>query len=283
MTPAPCFKYWMETHSDAFDAVLLDVDGVLVTARRAIPGSRALIEWLRAEKVPFALLTNDGCNSPKEKIRYLRDSGLCFNTDHIVSASHALVELAEERGWNGRLFFMMGELGKPCYAKAAGLRITRSLRRLKDCAGVIVGEKGYDWEEVITGVFNFLLRNPEAPFVVPNPDEYFAVGSGRLHPASGATARFVLQLCRSYGINVEPIYLGKPHEPIFDCAHHHLEKRAGRSLPRNRVVIIGDSLASDIQGGRAYGYHSALVLTGITTGAMLERSLVQPDLVFEAL
>jgi ribonucleotide monophosphatase NagD (HAD superfamily) len=46
---------------------------------------------------------------------------------------------------------------------------------------------------------------------------------------------------------------------------------------------VGDFIRSDIQGALDFGYCSALVLTGVTTRDMLDRSAVRPDLVFETL
>jgi ribonucleotide monophosphatase NagD (HAD superfamily) len=50
-----------------------------------------------------------------------------------------------------------------------------------------------------------------------------------------------------------------------------------------RTLTIGDRLDTDIAGARAAGLASALVLTGVTTPAMLEQSAIQPDFVFRDL
>jgi HAD superfamily hydrolase (TIGR01450 family) len=240
---------------------------------------------LRDRGVPFLLLTNDGCNSPAEKVDYLERGGLSFAIDELVSSSHALEELVQEKEWQGRTFFVMGALGDPCYARDAGLQTTRDLGVLATggCQGVLVGEKSYDWEHVIAGVFNFLVRHPHAPVVVPNPDVYFPVKGGRLHPASGATVGFVQFLCQTHGFEVEPIFLGKPYAPIFKHAQHVVEKRLGHSVPPDRLFMLGDSLASDIRGGCGYGIRTGLMLTGITTPKMLAASEVRPELVFASL
>jgi len=279
----PSFRPWLQSHRDELDAIVFDVDGVLMTARHPTPGSGELIDRLRADDVPFALLTNDGCHSPEEKTELLRSCGMEFSPGDIVSASHGLVELAAERNWAGKQFFVMGYLGNPCYAERAGLRSTCDADALCECAGAIVGEKKYDWEEVITAVFNFLIAHSDAPLIVPNPDEYFPGSSVSLHVASGAVGRFLQQLCRTYGHDVQPVYLGKPYAPIFLYNHHRIEKQLGRQVAHERVMIVGDSLASDIRGGLDFGYRTALVLTGITPRHMLSRSLTQPELVFETL
>ena len=278
----PSLTDWLAHHRDELDAIVFDVDGVLMKARRPVPGSAELVQQLRTDHFPFRLLTNDGCHSPEEKIALLGECGLEFTPDDIVSSSHGLVELAEARGWQGHTFFVMGYVAS-CYGEEAGIRMTTDLAALSSCTGVIVGEKSFDWEAVINAVFNHLIARPDAPLIVPNPDEYFAGRSQPFHIASGAIGRFLRQLCHTYGHRLEPTYLGKPYEPIFLHNHHQLEQELARALPRNRVVIVGDSLASDIKGGRDFGYRAALVLTGITTEAMLSDSDVQPELVCRAL
>jgi len=279
------FRTWFSSHAAEFDALLLDVDGVLMTSRTPLPGSRELVADLRESQFPFLLLTNDGCNSPAQKTAYLERGGLRFSIDELVSSSHALEELVQERDWHGSTFFVMGQLGDPCYARQAGIQTTRDLQALADgdCLGVLVGEESYDWEHTIAGVFNFLIHHRDAPVVVPNPDVYFPVKGDRLHPASGATVGFVQFLCQTHGFTIEPIFLGKPHSPIFRHAHREVERRLGRALPPSRLLMLGDSLASDIRGGRDYGTRTGLMLTGITTPAMLAAAGTQPDLVFTTL
>ena len=53
----------------------------------------------------------------------------------------------------------------------------------------------------------------------------------------------------------EPIIVGKP-------APHMMEFAAGR-LGAARPLMVGDRLDTDIEGGRAAGFDTALVLTGI--------------------
>src|SRR5699024_12399644 len=53
----------------------------------------------------------------------------------------------------------------------------------------------------------------------------------------------------------EPIIVGKP-------APHMMEFAAGR-LGARRPLMVGDRLDTDIEGGRAAGFDTALVLTGI--------------------
>jgi HAD superfamily hydrolase (TIGR01450 family) len=271
------FLDWLDAHPQALDALVLDIDGVLLLARRATPGSRELLARLRADHLPFLLLTNDGDHSPQEKAAILRDCGLEIQAEEIVSCANGLSQIAGEIGPNGAPFFIMGNLGLPCYAETAGLQTTRDLNLLHDCQGVIVGENDYDWESTINAVVNYFIQHPDALLVTPNPDEYYPDGRGGVRLAAGSVSRLIQRALASYGCPKAPLYLGKPHAPIFHMAHQRLEQMAGKTVERGRVMMIGDNLDADVAGAAAFGYRTAVVLTGITTATMLAAASQKPD------
>ena len=145
---------------------------------------------------------------------------------------------------------------------------------------MIVGERKYAWEKVVTDVFNFLVRTPEAPLVVPNPDVFFPGHAGQVRLASGAVTRLLVELCREYDFELHPIYLGKPYEPIFASNLRHLRQQTGRQMEIAKILMVGDSLSADIRGGNEFGHRTALVLTGLTKPELLAQSDVVPELVF---
>ena len=274
------FHEWFLAYRGEIDAVVFDIDGVLAAGGQRLPGAQEFLSGLRTDGVPFALLTNDGNHSVEEKTAYLNRHGFGLTPAEIVSCSDGLAEVAQERGLRGQLFFIVGDLGTPCFAEKAGLRGTRDLERLPECAGVIVGEENYDWAKVINGVINYYIRHPSAPMLVPNPDEYYPTKGSNIHVAAGGVARFMQRVLAVYGVRIEPVYLGKPFGPIFEHNHHLLERRAGRAIARDRIVMLGDSIASDIKGANEFGYRSALLLTGVTREMHLPTAVAKPELVF---
>ena len=277
------FSEWLDAHPHGLDALVLDVDGVLLLAKEATPGSRELLARLRADGLPFLLLTNDGDHSPSEKAATLQSCGLEIQATEIVSCAHGLRAIAKEHDCGGALFYVMGNLGTPCYAEAAGLRTTRDPADLPRCRGVIVGEDNYDWEPVINAVVNFFIAHPEALLITPNPDEYYPDGRGGIRLAAGSVARLIQRALATYGRPKAPRFLGKPHAPIFHTAHGRLERVAGKPIAKNRVLMIGDNLDSDVAGASAFGYRTAIVLTGITTPEMLADAALTPDWVWRGL
>ena len=99
---------------------------------------------------------------------------------------------------------------------------------------------------------------------------------------SGAQARFICTILKEAGVDVEPVYIGKPHPLVYQGIMGELEDRFGRKIVPDRIAMVGDSLASDILGANANGLCSCLVLTGITTPALAESAAEErkPQMIF---
>lgn len=278
---------WLTLNRERFNAVCFDVDGTVVRGPRQLPGAADMMAWLRAENIPFILLTNDGNHSIREKRDLIRSTGLSVDDHEIVSCGQALEWVVQHQQRQGQRFFVMGELGYPSYAKLAGLEEERDPSRIDHCAGVIVGESNYDWESAFNAVINFFIDNPTAPFIVPNPDTYWPNSKGGIGVGAGGKARFIQTVLSEYGRPVDITYLGKPYRAIYDYALSRLKDMGATfadNAPPRRALMVGDSLKSDIKGAIGAGFSSALVLTGITDREHLELEReIKPDLVFEAL
>lgn len=272
---------WFEGRRGEFDAVVFDVDGVLILEGRPVPGSLEFVKTLRERGTELSLLTNDGNHSIAEKNLFLRRAGFEFGDGEITSCAHGLVETAAALNLTGKAVFVAGDLGKPSYAAAAGMKCVTEIESLSACAAILMGEDSYDWQTTIDAIANHLILHPETPLIVPNPDEYYPRRGGGIHVAAGGTARFVAQVMAAYGRPIAPLFLGKPFRPIFAHNHAVMEARAGRRLDPRRVLMVGDSLASDVRGGRDFGYRTALLLTGVTREHHLENDRVKPERVFE--
>jgi HAD superfamily hydrolase (TIGR01450 family) len=282
------FLAWLQARHDDYSAVLFDIDGTLFAGNRTLPGAVETIAWLRRQHFPFCLLTNDGNHSPEEKSAMMRRAGLDIAPDEIVSCGMAINSFVTGHSLQNALFFVMGDLGDPCYAERAGLMVTRDTSRLAECAGVIVGEGRYDWQENISAVINALAANPRRPLLVPNPDSHWPNGpNGEIGIGAGGKARFIRMILSDMGVGIEPVFLGKPHQAIYDHALTLLKQKFGlpNKLDHRRIIMLGDSLRSDIRGGNHAGLTSALVLTGITSPGQTSGTTPEttPDIIFQRL
>jgi ribonucleotide monophosphatase NagD (HAD superfamily) len=62
---------------------------------------------------------------------------------------------------------------------------------------------------------------------------------------------------------------GKPYAPIYRCALETLDKAAGRTVDRARVLAIGDALATDVRGANGQDIDCLFVAAGIDAAATL--------------
>lgn len=280
------FEWWKEKHND-FSGILFDIDGTLISGKHALSGAPELISWLRSHEYPFYLLTNDGNHSRQQKSLFLCRAGVNVNYEEIISCASALESYAENNALKGSKVFVLGELGNPDYAEDAGLLVTRDLKEINDVSAIIVGEGEYDWQPYLTAALNYFVKNREAPLVVPNPDSYWPAGrKGEFGIGAGGKARFLVSLLDEMGIEKKPVYLGKPYKAIYEYAVEAMRRKfTGKTIHFERVLMLGDSLRSDILGANTAGLSSALLLTGITGHEQLKKASgdLLPDYVFDSI
>jgi len=86
-----------------------------------------------------------------------------------------------------------------------------------------------------------------APLVTPNVDPRLPVEGGEFLPGCGAIVAAV-----AVASGAEPVVVGKPERPLFDIALRRL------GLPAGATAMVGDSVPSDIRGGRNAGMRTVL-------------------------
>jgi 4-nitrophenyl phosphatase len=86
-----------------------------------------------------------------------------------------------------------------------------------------------------------------APLVTPNVDPRLPIENGDFLPGCGAIVAAV-----TAAAGVAPIVVGKPEPPLFRIALRRL------GLPSERAAMVGDSVESDVAGGRGAGMRTVL-------------------------
>jgi HAD superfamily hydrolase (TIGR01459 family) len=100
------------------------------------------------------------------------------------------------------------------------------------------------------------MRTRNLPLLCANPDIVTEIGDRRVE-CSGAVGQ------RYADLGGDVIYVGKPQPSIYEqCLAVAAELRRS-SASRERVLVIGDSLRTDIAGATANGFDSLFILGGI--------------------
>jgi HAD superfamily hydrolase (TIGR01450 family) len=243
----------------AYDHLLLDLDGTLVIGPTPIAGASEAVAAAREAGLGIGFLTNDPVSSRSAQERRLRTAGIAARAQEVVTSARALALLvAHELGEVAVLALGSDAFAREC--EEAGLRPEREPGAV---AAVLMGgssEIGYD--DLTRAVRAVLVHG--AALYGSNRDATFPARGGPA-PAAGP-----LVAALEHAVSRPARCAGKPEPAMF------LEARS--VLGDGRYLVVGDRLDSDVAGGAAAGMATALVLSGSTAQADLERwDGAQPD------
>jgi NagD protein len=241
---------------------LIDMDGVLISGNRLIPGAERFLERIKARGAQYLILTNNPIYTPGDLSHRLQAIGLDVPPELVFTSAIAMARFLDSQRPDGKAF-VIGESGLTDAIHRVGYVIT-------DIAPdyVVLGETlSYDLK-LITKAVRLIQRG--ARFVATNPDPSGPTDEG-LVPACGAMAALIER-----ATGVSPFFVGKPNPLMIRSALNHL------GLHSETTVMVGDRMDTDIVSGVETGLETILVLTGVTRREDVARFPYQPTHVLES-
>jgi HAD superfamily hydrolase (TIGR01450 family) len=120
---------------------------------------------------------------------------------------------------------------------------------------VLLDDEGFDWMDGLNKAVN-LLRRRTIPAIIANPDGAYPMSKRDVGIAIGGLAYMVEKITgRKF------IRFGKPDSQIFMFAMEHI-MQFHPGISKKDILMVGDTLHTDILGGNKFGLDTALVLTG---------------------
>ncbi|MXU64234.1 TIGR01459 family HAD-type hydrolase [Oceanomicrobium pacificus] len=243
--------------SGQYDALFCDLWGCLHNGRRAFPDAVAALQAFRATGGRVVLLTNsprpareveaqlDGMNVPRDAY------------DLIVSSGDA-AQAAMAAGQFGRRVYHIGPARDlPFFTAPDGTPYDVERVELAEAEGIIC-----------TGLFDDQTETPEdyrltiatgvnrgLKLLCANPDIVVDVGEKRIFCAGAIAAAYT-------EAGGESFYYGKPHAPIYQLARQKLAE-AGGGVEDDRILCLGDGIATDVRGGVGEGLDTLFVTGGL--------------------
>lgn len=250
---------------DQYKAIFFDAYGVLKNAHGLIPGIDQTINALIQADKPFYVLTNDASRSPDELAQSYERLGLpTVTADRIVSSGMLAREYLQLKVNHGTVAY----LGTPTsahYIENADLHALPIRDVDLDNAGeitalVLLDDEGFDWNTDLNKTIN-LLRRRNIPVIVANTDATYPVRGQQVAIAIGGVADMLERI-----VGKQFIRFGKPDAQLFMFAYDLLRDWPNGRMPiqKGEILMVGDTLKSDILGGNKFGFDTALVLTGNT-------------------
>jgi phospholysine phosphohistidine inorganic pyrophosphate phosphatase len=246
--------------------VLLDLDGVVYVGDSPVPGAADVVDWLAREGIPFRFLTNTSSRPRASIVEKL--SGM----DIPASEGDILTPAVAARSWlqdhsPGRPALFVPEATASEFTELDPLP-----GDVEEGAGaVVVGDLGEAWDfATFNRAFRLLMAEHRPTLVALGLTRYWRADDG-LRLDAGAFVRAL-----EYAAGTTAVVMGKPDEAFYQAAVDGLE------LDADDVVMVGDDIRSDVEGGQRAGLTGVLVRTGKFTAADLDGD-VTPDAVLESI
>lgn len=268
-----------------FKAIFLDSYGVIKNHKGLIEGVVDTIQYIRDEGIALRILTNDASRNQQSQADKFAILGLKnIEASHIITSGMMASEFIRNKISSGKVAYI-GTSQAASYiidTKVEAIPIDMVDIRYPDGISAIVflDDEGYDWSTTINHTIN-LLRRINVPVIVANTDRIYPVAKNDVSLATGGIAQLVESV-----IGRKFIKFGKPDSQMFMFALEHLQYE-GLDVTRQDILMVGDTLHTDILGGNKFGIKTALVLSGNTTERnaqlLIDSTGVVPDYIFESI
>ncbi|OSQ32243.1 TIGR01459 family HAD-type hydrolase [Thalassospiraceae bacterium SW-3-3] len=239
---------------EQYDAVILDLWGVVHDGVTPYPSSIPAMEALKKAGVPVALLSNAPRRSSVVVAR-MEDMGIARDLYGPAVASGEIAYsqlLARSDPWYaklGRRVMSVGPVRDMSMFEGQDVEIVKDVA---DADWLLVTGPNDDYDAV--SVYEDLLHAAKArdlPMLCPNPDREVIRGGDRIICAGAIAARYEV-----LGGNVR--WEGKPLASAYDFCLQLFDKG-----PDAKLLVVGDSLSTDVAGSNNAGLDVALVTGGI--------------------
>ncbi|GAA5104038.1 HAD-IIA family hydrolase [Wohlfahrtiimonas larvae] len=263
--------------ADEFDVLLLDGFGVLNVGAETIDGMPDIINSLVDQGKHAFVLTN-GATFPvvKNAERYPK-WGYSISPENVISSRSAVEHALPSHPLSTR-GKTWGVIGSPDYdastLKAKSVYLTEENVDAVD--GVIfLGTMEWNAGKQVW-LLESLSKRPR-PVLFGNPDVCAPLaGAFTVEPGT-----YALDIKAIDGVDVH--FFGKPFQLCYALSFNKILEVVGNIRP-DRVLMVGDTLHTDILGGNTFGMKTALMadygfLRGHNPYDFIEESGIQPDFV----
>jgi HAD superfamily hydrolase (TIGR01450 family) len=244
-----------------YKAVFFDAYGVLKNYNGILPGIEGTFKFLVENGIDYYILTNDASRSPEQLAdTYLSKGISAITPDRIISSGMLAREYLQYKIKCGTVAYL-GTEKSAHYIESAGLK-TLSIDKvdLNDLdniqAMVFLDDEGFIWNDDINKVIN-LLRHKNMSVIVANTDIAYPVNKHEISIAIGGLADMVEEI-----VGKTFIRFGKPDAQMFMFAYEQVLAKG--PIRKDEILMVGDTLFTDIIGGNKFGMDTVLVLSGNT-------------------
>jgi HAD superfamily hydrolase (TIGR01450 family) len=270
--------------TENYSVIFFDAYGVLKNFEGVIDGALDVLAELKRNGKELFIVTNDSSRSPRKmgQLYVHPEFGELFPEDRVISSGMLARDFLRSKVKTGLVAYL-GKKDSAYYIESAGLKAIP----LSECdehteigAIALLDDEGFDWQPDINRAIN-LLRHRTIPVVVANADKVYPVHGNAVAVAVGGIADLIESI-----LGRQFVRFGKPDAYMFSYCF----ARASAITPgvrRKDILMVGDTLETDIRGGNKFGIDTVLTLSGNTAKdnyqLLIDSSGVIPDFICESI
>jgi HAD superfamily hydrolase (TIGR01450 family) len=236
----------------AVGGVLFDIDGVLTTSWKAIPGAAETLRILNDHQIACSYLTNTTTRTRQEIAELLTEAGMDVTADEVITAAALTAEYVRNRYPGARCFLVNS--GRIAEEDMPGVDIVYS----SDFSGpktpdapdvVLLGGAGPEFNHLtLSWVYDWMAQG--VPVVAMHRSTAWTTTDGlRID-----TGMYLIGMEETSGRKVTAV--GKPAPEGFLAAASRL------GVDPDEMYMIGDDLNNDVLAAQVVGMTGVLVRTG---------------------
>ena len=252
---------------DQYNIIFFDAFGVIKTYQGLMPGIEKTFRYLEQQGKEYYIVTNDASRSPLQLAQSYHRMGLdVISPERIISSGMLTKEYLDLKVRDGIVAYL-GTDDSAHYMEGNG-RQTLPVSQINESnidkvnALVFMDDEGFDWFADLNKAVN-LLRKRTIPVIVANTDNAYPVTIKDVSIAVGGLATMIENI-----VGKQFIRFGKPDSQMFMFAYDLI--RETRNITTQEIVMVGDTLHTDILGGNKFGFDTVLVLSGNTQAKDME-------------
>ena len=262
---------YMEDLINNYDIFLLDLDGVLTTPKGQIGEAFKILDYLLSIGREYYIYTNIGFLSRESLAEIIKsEHGVSIPVFRIIVTSYIAGRYIREYYPDTNRVYVLGNETLAEEIRKAGFKtIGGTQHDLKELPNIEYNKFEYECDVVVVCKdvnFNayklycasFAIQRG-AKFLGISVDPYYKIGANQV-PDTGAYLNYL-----TAATGVQPTIIGKPHPFGFMLAKQKMQKYIYKKGEEAKVIMLGDTLYTDILGAQEAGFDTCLVLTGNTT------------------
>lgn len=244
-----------------WQALLIDLDGVLYVEEEPVPGARAAVAELRDSGAALRFVTNTTARPRRMIVERLHRLGFDPEPGELITPASLAVAHCHERG-HERVALLMNDSVKEDFSALE--------ETVDDAQAVIVGDLGEAFGyEILNRAFRQLMNGAE--LVALQKNRFWLTPAG----LSLDVGAFVAAL--EYASGAEAYVVGKPAPAFFATTLAEIPVAPGRA------AMVGDDVESDVDGAQRAGLTGILVRTGKYREDVVRASAIRPDMIVDSI